>query len=797
MKAPFNWLNEYVDLKDISPKTFADEMTMSGSKVETLDLAGEDIKNVVVGRVLSISPHPDADRLLVCELDVGEAEPLQIVTGAQNLTPNDLVPVALHGAHLFGDVVIKKTKMRGVASFGMLCSYQELGLTIHDVPYAHPNGVLVLQEEYTPGTDIRKVFGLDDWVVEFEITSNRPDCLSMVGLAREAAATFKRTMHLPDTSVSNVDNSEAASSYLSVSVEAPDLCPRYMARVIKDVKIEPSPSWMRDYLRNAGVRPINNIVDITNYVMLEFGQPLHAFDYRYLNGKRIVVRRAENMETITTLDGIHRILDNDTLVICDEKSPVAVAGVMGGEFSGITDDTKIVVFESANFFGPSVRSTAKKLGLRTEASGRFEKGLDPAISPLAVERACHLVEQLGAGKVVSGVIDVDNSVKNTPSIPLRPDSINRFLGTSLSRQEMAEILISLDFTIDEKDQIIPPSFRSDVEGEADIAEEIARIYGYGNIPTTLFKGETTQGRYSDTQKAEQKIHEVLKAQGMSEIITYSFISPKYYDNICLASDSPLRTSVTISNPLGEDTSVMRTTTLPSFLEILSRNYNYRNPSASLYEIGKVYLPSEDISALPTEKKVITFGFYNAGDFFNLKGACERMFLALGLNHWEVSPQAEDPSFHPGRCAQITVGGTPLATLGQVHPSVLKNYGLTSATYVAMVDFEVLFTHLHSEKTYRPLPKFPAISRDLALICDDSVLAADIERCIKEAGGKLLENVSLFDVYKGKQIPEDKKSVAYSLTLRDPEKTMTDKAADLIVDKIIKSLEKSLNITLRL
>ena len=797
MKAPLTWLNQYANISDIDPKKFADELTMSGSKVESVDHAGAGISNVVVGQLISITAHPDADRLSICQVDVGEAAPIQIVTAAKNMKEGDFVPTALHNSHLPTGMEIKKTKMRGVESFGMFCSHVELGLTLFDVPYGDENGLLILPEGFAPGTDIRDVFEMNDFVVDFEITSNRPDCLSMVGLAREAAATFDRAFTMPDMAIGAIDTSDSIENYLSVAVDAPTLCPRYLARMVKNVKIAPSPDWMRNALRKAGIRPINNIVDITNYVMLEFGQPLHAFDYRHLRGKQIIVRTAASGECITTLDDIERKLDKDMLLICDEQGPTAVAGVMGGEFSGIADDTATVVFESAHFFGPSIRQTSRKLGLRTEASGRFEKGLDPEISPLAAARACHLVEMLGCGTVIDGIIDVDHSEKAQRKIPLRPEMINKLLGTSLTKEQMTAILTKLDFTVDANGDVLVPSFRADVEREADLSEEVARIFGYNNIPTTPFSGEVTQGRYNEVQMAEKTIHNVLWAQGLSEIITYSFISPKYYDNILLPENSPLRNCVVIKNPLGEDTSVLRTTLLPSFLDILSRNYNYRNASAGLYEIGRTYLPSADPKKLPEEKKVVVFGFYNAGDYYHLKGVLDQLLSTLGVTGYKTVAETQNPSFHPGRCANVSIGnGEHLAILGQVHPGACEKYDIAAPAYVAMVDEDTLLRHMKQKKTYQPLPKFPALTRDLALLCDDGAIAGDIEACIRQNGGKHLERVELFDVFRGAQIAEGKKSMAYSLTLRDTQNTLTDEAADKAISKILKALEENLGVVLR-
>lgn len=796
MKAPLKWIKEYTNYNG-TPKEFEAGMTMSGSKVETVDFAGEEVQNVVIGRIEKIEKHPDADKLVVCQLNVGEKELLQIVTGAKNVSEGDYVPVALNGAVLPGGVKIKNGKLRGVASNGMLCSFHELGLTQNDVPYGDDNGILLLPKdrEYQLGADIRPMFGLDDYIVDFEITSNRPDCMSVTGLAREAAATFGCEFYYPEIRIEHEDKNDDVRNYVDVEVHDGELCPRYMARAVKDIKIAPSPDWMREYLRGAGVRPINNIVDITNYVMLEMGQPMHAFDYKDIKGGKINVRRAKNGETIKTLDEVDRVLDDTMLVIADEKDPVAVAGVMGGEFSGIHDDTNTIIFESANFFGAGVRRTARKLGMRTEASGRYEKGLDPNIALDAVNRACQLCEMLGCGTVVAGTIDVNNSKDNRKPIPLRVDYINQFLGTNISREEMIKYLTSLEFTVDENDMILAPTFRTDIESIADVAEEIVRLYGYNNIPTTLFR-DSTEGKLTDVQKARKSIANVMVAQGLNEIITYTFISPKYYDKVRLPEDSPLRKCVTITNPLGEDTSVMRTTMLPSMMSILGLNNSHRNAHAALYELGRIYLPQGDEHPLPDEREVLTIGFYNNGDYYNLKGIVENVLRVMGVEDVDVIPQKENPSYHPGRCADLMIGDELLGTIGQIHPKVAQNYGIDAECYVAEIDFATLFAHRGAEKSYVPLPKFPAVTRDLALLCAEELPVASIEKVIRKNGGRLLERVELFDVYRGKQIQEGKKSVAYALTLRDKEKTLGDEDIDRVMKKIMKGLETELGVTLR-
>ena len=784
MNLSMKWLADYVDIGDITPHEFSEAMTMSGSKVEGWEREGAEIKNVVVGRVEEIVRHPDSDHMFICQVDVGAESPVQIVTGAQNVQKGDYVPAALHDSWLPGGVHIKKGKLRGVESCGMLCSLSELGLTAHDFPYAIEDGIFILQEpDMKPGQDIQSAIGLDDVCVEFEITSNRPDCLSVTGLAREAAVTFGKPLGIKAPEVkTTVDD---IKNHLSVEVLAPALCPRYTARMVKNIKIEPSPRWMRERLRASGVRPINNIVDITNYVMLEYGQPMHAFDYKYVEGGRIVVRHAKPGETIMTLDGVDRALSPEMLVIADAKKPSAVAGVMGGEYSGIMDDTNLIVFESACFNGPSVRTTAKKLGMRTEASGRFEKQLDPATTIPAVERACELVELLGAGEVVGGMIDVDNSDHTERRIKLEPDWINSFLGVEVPVEEMHRILTRLECKID-GEYVIPPSFRADLEHKADLAEEVARFYGYDKIPVTAIRG-TANGGYTPKQKFEQLLGRTLLAQGLYEVATYSFISPKYYDKIGLPADSACRTCVVIQNPLGEDTSVMRTTTVPSMLEVLSRNYNNRNKSAALYEIGNVYLPVEG-RELPDERACVTIGAYGEGhDFFTLKGVVETLLSAAGVEGAEYTAVSDDPTYHPGRCAEITVNGQKLGMLGEVHPAVCQNYQIGTRAYVACLDEAVLFANVAPERGYKPLPRFPAATRDLALLCDDELPVSALEKAIREAVGKVLEEVSLFDVYRGAQVAEGKKSVAYSLTMRAGDRTLTDEEADAAIKRALKSL----------
>lgn len=794
MKLSIEWLNEFVSTDGINIKDYCHRMTMTGSKVEGYEELGADIDNVVVGKITSISKHENSDHLLVCMVDVGEGEPLQIVTGAQNVFEGALVPVAKSPSKLPGGVVIKAGKLRGVLSNGMLCSISELGLTINDVPYAIEDGILILQEECKPGDCIKKVLRLSDTVVEFEITPNRPDCLSVIGLARETAASFDREAkyHTPVVKESGDD----VNSYISVEVDNSVLCPRYTARVVKNVKIAPSPLWMRRRLRASGVRPINNIVDITNYVMLEYGQPMHAFDYSCIDGKAIVVREAYEGEKFISLDSQSHKLSKGMLVIADKNKAIGLAGIMGGENSEIKDTTTTVVFESANFLGSSIRTTSRALGMRTESSARFEKGLDPENASKALERACELVELLGAGEVVKGVIDVYKNKPQTRTIKLDYKNINAFLGINIDKKEMEDILLSLHFEV-ANDIITVPSFRADVEGMQDIAEEIARIYGYDKIPASDFKTSVKTGKRTPEQKYRDEINNLLCEMGSYEIYSFSFMSRKNYDKIGLDVNSPERNSVVIKNPLGEDTSVMRTTLIPSLLEALARNNNYHSENTLLHEIARVYIPSEDETKLPTEKVQICFGGYGEGcDFYSVKGMCEAIFEASGIDEAEYKANAGYPTFHPGRCADVYVNGKIVGTLGEVHPKVCENYGFDNRVYVAVLDFETLFGSCDFKKSYKPLPKYPAVQRDFAFICDESMEVGVIEKAIKKAGGKIVENINLFDIYRGKQVGEGKKSVAFSVSMRAEDRTLTDTEADKAAQKIINYLEKEYSVTLR-
>lgn len=793
------WLNEFVPV-DVDDRTFAEDMTLSGSKVEITEIEGEEISNVVVGRVVEIKRHENSDHMWICQVDVGEEAPIQIVTGAQNVSQGDLVPVAKHNSTLPGGVKITKGKLRGEKSNGMLCSYKELGMTDNDWPYSVVDGIFLLNsdpdlkaKDLKPGDDIRTAIGLDDHVVEFEITPNRPDCLSVIGLAREAAVTYGKTMaqHEPVVKGGGIGN---LTELLDVETPATDLCPRYTARMVRNVKIGPSPKWMRDRLRASGVRPINNIVDITNYVMLEYGQPMHAFDYRYVNGGKIVVRRAEDGETLTTLDGNVRQLNSSMLVIADEHRAVGLAGIMGGENSEIAEDTVDVVFESANFNGTSIRRTALALGMRTEASAKFEKGLDILNTLPAVNRACELVEMLGAGEVLDGTIDILNFVPQPKQLKLRADKINALLGTDIDAAEMCRILQELGFGVD-GDIITVPSWRGDVEHYSDLAEEVARFYGYNQIPTTAMTGVTTRGGYSPEQMLERSLGTVCRSLGYDEIITYSFISPTYYDKIRLPEDSPLRKSMKIMNPLGEDTSIMRTTVMPSMLEILTRNYNYRNKEAHLYELGRTYFERED--GMADEPKHLSLGVYGPEEsFFTLKGAVETILDSIRAEDVTYVAEKSDPSYHPGRCAKVYVNGQEVGTLGQIHPLVAANYGVDAELYYADLKFDALFASRGADPEYQPLPKFPAVTRDIAVLVDKAVTVGAMESSIQAAVKGLLKDVTLFDIYEGAKLPTGKKSVAFNLVLRADDRSLTAQEADDEVNLVLERLKKDFDAMLR-
>jgi len=795
MKLNRKWLHEdFVDLSSVSDKEFVEKLTIFGQKVETYERMDADIKNVVVGKVVSIVRHENSDHMWVCQVDVGQEEPVQIVTGAQNVHEGDLVPAALHNSWLPGGVHITKGKLRGVPSNGMLCSFTELGLTQNDLPGAYEDGIWILNDEdCKPGDDINCIIGNDDTIVDFEITNNRPDCYSIIGLAREAAAAFALPMKHHDPVVKG---SDAGSIFdkLDVEVPATELCNRYSSRMVANVKIAPSPKWLRQRLRANGVRPINNIVDITNYVMLEYGQPMHAFDYRYVGSGKIVVREAEAGETLTTLDGNVRNLKPGMLVIADETKPIGLAGIMGGENSEILDDTTTVVFESANFNGTSIRQTALALGMRTESSGKFEKNLDPLMTVPAVQRACELVELLQCGDVLDGIIDIVNYVPAPKTVPLEVDKINHLLGTEISREDMVKYLNLLEIPV-EGDNILVPSWRPDLNLMADIAEEIGRSFGYNEIPITEFKN-STQGGYTPVMKMEMLAGRLSRALGYSEIITYSFVSPSIFDQIRLSKDSVLRNALRIQNPLGEDTSIMRTTALPSMLDILARNNAYHNKEAKLYELAKIYLPTEG-AVLPQEPKILVLGNYGAGEsFFTLKGELEAIFTGLRMPKASYTAEKSNPTYHPGRCAKVTIAGQDVGYIGQIHPLVAKNYGIDSEVYCAEINFTALIPLQMPEPTYTPLPKYPTVSRDLSVICNEEITVAQVEAVIKTAAGKLLRNIRLFDIYRGTGIPEGKKSLAFSLELRADDRTLTDTDSEQVMSRVLDALKAKLDISLR-
>ena len=794
MKLNRKWLHEeFVDLSHVSDKEYVEKLTIFGQKVETYERMDAEIKNVVVGKVVSIVRHENSDHMWVCQVDVGKEEPVQIVTGAQNVREGDLVPAALHNSWLPGGIHITKGKLRGEVSSGMLCSLKELNLTLGDFPYAIEDGIWIIEEDCKPGDDINTVIGNDDTIVDFEITNNRPDCYSIIGLARESAAAFGLPMkhHEPV-----VHGSNAGDMYdmLDVDVPATNLCNRYTARMITNVKIGPSPKWLRQRLRANGVRPINNIVDITNYVMLEYGQPMHAFDYRYVGSSKIVVREAEEGEVLTTLDGNVRQLKPGMLVIADENKAIGLAGIIGGENSEILDDTTTVAFESANFDGTSIRQTALALGMRTDASGKFEKHLDPMMTMPAVQRACELVELLACGDVLDGTIDIINYVPEEVTLDLEPERINRLLGTAISKEDMIKYLNLLEIPV-ENNTILVPSWRPDLLRMADIAEEVGRSFGYNEIPTTAFR-TSTQGGYSPMMLLENKAGALCRSLGYSEIITYSFVSPTIFDQIRLSADSPLRNTLKIQNPLGEDTSIMRTIALPSMLEILARNSAYHNKAAKLYELAKIYLPVEG-QLLPEEPKMLLLGTYGSGEtFFTLKGELEAIFKGLRVKKASYCAVKDNPSYHPGRCAKVSVDGIDLGYMGQVHPLVAKNYGIDAEVYCAEINFTKLFELRLPDPTYTPLPKYPTVTRDLAVVCDEALTVAEIENIIEGSAGKLLRSIRLFDIYRGVGIPKGKKSAAFSLELRADDRTLTDTDSEQVITKVLDALKEKLNATLR-
>ncbi len=785
MKLSREWLSEFTDIK-ATDKEYCDAMTLSGSKVEGWEITGSEISNVVAGKVTEIVRHENSDHMWICTVDVGKGAPITIVTGAQNVKAGDIVPTAVDGATLPGGVEIHTGKLRGVESAGMLCSLKELGLDTHDYPYAIEDGIFILHEPCKLGDNIRDVLGLNDTVVDFEITNNRPDCLSVIGLARESAATFNTKLKLLKPQVKGGAGDIADS--LRVEIVSSELCPRYTAKMVKNIKIAPSPAWMRRRLRASGVRPINNIVDITNYVMLEYGQPMHAFDYSCVKGGKIIVRRAKDGEVLKTLDDKDRAITKDMLVIADEHDPIGLAGVMGGGNSEITEETNTIVFESANFNGTTIRKTAIALGMRTDASGRFEKGLDPMNTIPAVERACELIEALKAGDVMDGIIDVVAVSPKEVRLPLEPERINALLGTDIDRGFMIKVLEKLEFTMD-GNTICAPSFRSDIEHYADIAEEVGRFYGYDKIKPTIFSGSATRGGYSAKQKFEREISSLCRGMGFFEVMTYSFGSKTAWDKIHLPENSPLRRAFVIQNPLGEDTSVMRTTALPSMLDVLGTNLAKRNMDVRLFELATIYLSNKG-SELADEKPVLTLGAYGKDEgFYELKGCIESLFTALRIQNVCFEAISDNPAYHPGRCARILCGNTVLGVMGQVHPTVCPEFSLAGNVFTAELDVRSMMDSVSGEPTYVPLPRFPAMTRDVAVVCDSDVTVAALAEAMYEVGGDYLENCRLFDVYTGAGIPEGKRSVAFSLIMRAKDQTLTDDHADEIMKSILKNLEK--------
>ena len=796
MDVPMSWMKEYApvtaDIKD-----FIEDITLSGSKVEGYTTVAGEIKNVVTGYIKEIVKHPDADKLVICTIDAGQGRDLTIVTGAPNVRVGDYVPVALNNSVIAGGKEIHTGELRGVVSEGMLCSVEELGCDRHDFPEAPEYGIYIFPEPVELGKDIVEVLDLKDEVVEYEITSNRPDCFSVLGIAREAAATYDIPFHYPEIKVAEQAEGKA-EDFVKVTIENPTLCPRYVARVVKNVKIGPSPRWMRKRLRMAGVRPINNIVDITNYVMEEYGQPMHAYDLSTVSGKKIVVKRAKDGDQFVTLDGQTRNLDHDVLMICDAEKEIGIAGIMGGDNSKITDEVTTVLFEAATFNGPNIRKSAKRIGLRSDASGKFEKGLDPRNAEDAINRACQLIQELGCGDVVSGMIDVKAPLKELVRLPFMPEKYNNLLGTDVSREEMLEIFKKIEVAYDEKtNELICPSFRQDLLGQADIAEEVARFYGYDKIPMTLPSGEATTGKLPYKLRIEEKAREIAVFSGFSQGMCYSFESPKVFDKLLLPEDDELRKAIKIANPLGEDFSIMRTTSLNGMLTSLATNYNRRNKDVKLFEMANVYIAKElPLTELPDERMQMTLGMYGDGDFFTMKGVVEEFFDAVGMTRKkEYDPKAGKPFLHPGRQANIVYDGVVLGYLGEVHPLVLENYNIGTRAYVAVLDMPAIVPFTTFDRKYEGIAKFPAVGRDLSMVVPHDVLVGQIEAVLAQRGGKILEHYELFDIYEGEQVKKGYKSVAYSLSFRAKDRTLEEADINAALKKILNGLEQ-LGIELR-
>ncbi len=805
MNTALSWIKAYVPDLEVTPQEYTDAMTLSGSKVEGYECLDKNLEKIVVGQIKKIERHPDADKLIICQVDIG-TEMIQIVTGAPNVQEGDKVPVVLDGGKVAGGhdggplpeegIRIKKGKLRGIESNGMMCSIEELGSSRDMYPDAPELGIYILPEDTPVGADAIDILGLHDVVFEYEITSNRVDCYSVVGLAREAAATFRKKFCPPEIKVTG--NHEDIHDYLQVEVKNPDLCPRYCARMVKNIKLAPSPEWMQRRLAASGIRPINNLVDITNYIMEEYGQPMHAFDYDQLAGHKIVVKTARDGDEFQTLDGQVRRLDHDILMINDAEKEVGIAGIMGGENSKITDDVKTMVFEGACFDGTNIRLSAKRLGLRTDASGKYEKGLDPNNAELAINRACQLVEELGAGEVVGGIIDVYPVKREEKRVKFDADKINRLLGTDIEAAQMKEYFQMLDLGFDEGTQeVVVPTFRQDLECLADLAEEVARFYGYDNIPTTLPTGEATTGRLPFDLRIEAVAREVAEFSGFSQSMSYSFESPKVFDKLMLAQDSPLRNAITIQNPLGEDFSIMRTTPLNGLLTSLSTNYNRRNKDVRLYEIANIYLPKTlPLTELPDERKQLALGMYGEGDFFTMKGVVEELFDKLGMTrkvHYD--PEADRPYLHPGRKADIIYDGVTVGYLGELHPETADNYKLGERTCIAVLDLPHVISFADFDRKYTGIAKYPAVTRDLSMVVPRKILVGAIEDMIAQRGGKILEGYKLFDIYEGSQILAGHKSVAYSITFRAKDHTLTDEEVTAAMKKILNGLQ-SMGIELR-